>query len=128
MLQGSFGTKPWKKAGERATAGSAAADEGEDGTYSTAVLHGESNHKPRTLNDDKAEEKMENDGNVENDERAKIEEDQMVIDEAFKELIEMELKQKKKEGDWEGYDEGSANWLKFNIWKTEQDWKKTKRA
>ena len=100
MLQGSFGTKPWKRAGERdeavsaaaavdgsapaAAAGSAAADEGENGTYSTVALHGESNPKPRTLKDDEAEETIENDGNVEDDERAKIEEDEMVIDDAVK--------------------------------------------
>ena len=81
MLQGSFGNKPWKRAGERAMAGSA-----------TAAVDGsatESNPKPRTLNDDKAEEKIENDGNVEDDERAKIEADQMVIDEAVKASVEM---------------------------------------
>ena len=52
----------------------------------------------------------------------------MVIDEAVKALVEMELIQRKKEGDLEGYEEGSEYWLKFNIWKTEQDWKKTKGA
>ena len=26
----------------------------------------------------------------------------------------------------EGYEEGSEYWLKFNIWKTEQDWIKQK--
>ena len=35
----------------------------------------------------------------------------------------MELIQRKKEGNLEGYEEGSEYWLKFNIWKTEQDWK-----
>ena len=60
--------------------------------------------------------------------KAKIEEDQMVIDEAVKALVEMELIQRKKEGDLEGYEEGSEYWLKFSIWKTEKDWKKTKGA
>ena len=50
----------------------------------------------------------------------------MIIDEAVKALVEMELIQRKKEGDLEGYEEGSEYWLKFNIWKTEQDWKKQK--
>ena len=45
----------------------------------------------------------------------------MVIDEAVKALVEMELIQRKKEGDLEGYEEGLEYWLKFNIWKTEQD-------
>ena len=101
MLQGSFGTKPWSRAGERAVAesaaaavggsapaalaGSAAADEGnETGTYSTAAPHGENNPEPRILDDDKAEDEIEDDGNVEDDERAKIEEDEMVIDDAVK--------------------------------------------
>ena len=65
---------------------------------------------------------------MDEDEKAKIEEDQMVIDEAVKALVEMELKQRKKEGDLEGYEAGSEYWLKFNIWKTEQDCKKTKGA
>ena len=40
----------------------------------------------------------------------------------------MELIQRKKEGNLEGYEEGSEYWLKFNILKTEQDWKKNKRS
>ena len=55
MLQGSFGSKPWSRAGAAAVAwsaaaaaaGSAAADEGnEAGTDSTAVQYGENNPKP----------------------------------------------------------------------------------
>ena len=65
---------------------------------------------------------------MDEDEKAKIEEDQMVIDEAVKALVEMELIQRKNGGDLEGYEEGSEYWLKFNIWKTEQDLKKTKGA
>ena len=53
--------------------------------------------------------------------KANIEKDQMVIDEAVKALVEMEFIQRKNEGDLEGYEEGSEYWLKFNIWKTEQD-------
>ena len=65
---------------------------------------------------------------MDEDEKAKIEEDQMVIDEAVKALVEMELIQRKKEGNLEGYEEGSEYWLKFSIWKTEKDWKKNKRS
>ena len=65
---------------------------------------------------------------MDEDGKAKIEEDQMSIDEAVKALVEMELIQRKKDRDLEGYEEGSEYWLKFNIWKTEQDWKKTKGA
>ena len=55
MLQGSFGSKPWSRAGTVtvawsaavAAAGSAVADEGnEAGTGSTAALYGENNPKP----------------------------------------------------------------------------------
>ena len=53
--------------------------------------------------------------------KANIEKDQMVIDEAVKALVEMEFIQRKNEWDLEGYEEGSEYWLKFNIWKTEQD-------
>ena len=53
--------------------------------------------------------------------KANIEKDQMVIDEAVKALVEMEFIQRKNEGDLEGYEEGLEYWLKFNIWKMEQD-------
>ena len=62
------------------------------------------------------------------DGKTKIEEVQMVIDEAVKALVEMKLIQRKKEGNLEGYEEGSEYWLKFNILKTEQDWKKNERS
>ena len=52
----------------------------------------------------------------------------MVIDEAVKALVEMELIQRKKEGNLQGYAKGAEYWLKFNIWKTEQHWKKNKRS
>ena len=111
-----------------AVSGSAAADEGnEAGTDSTAALHGENNPKPgegptpHILDDDEAEDEIQDNENVDEDEKAKIEEDQMVINEAVKALVEMELIQRKKEGDFEGYEEGLEYWLKFNIWKTEQD-------
>ena len=55
MLQGSFGSKPWSRAGTVAVAwsaavaaaGSAVADEGnEAGTDSTVAQYGENNPKP----------------------------------------------------------------------------------
>ena len=51
---------------------------------------------------------------------------QWEMDKVVKELIEMELKQREQEGDTEGFEAGSEHWLKFKIWKVEQDWKKTK--
>ena len=41
---------------------------------------------------------------------------------AVEDLIEMELENRRKEGDTEGFEEGSEYWLKFKIWKLEQDW------
>ena len=40
-----------------------------------------------------------------------------------KDLVEMELDNRKKDGDEEGLEEGSLHWLKFKIWKLENDWK-----
>ena len=44
-----------------------------------------------------------------------------MIDDVVKELTEMELNQRKKEGDEEGFEKSSHHWLKFNIWKVEQE-------
>jgi hypothetical protein len=143
MLQGSFGSKPGSRAGAAAVAwsaaaaaaGSAAADEGnEAGTDSTAAQYGENNPKPwegstpHILDDNEAEDGIEDSEYVVEDGKTKIEKVQMVIDEAVKALVEMKLIQRKKEGNLEGYEEGSEYWLKFNNLKTEQDWKKNKRS
>ena len=34
----------------------------------------------------------------------------------------MKLKNRQKEGDTKGFEEGSEYWLKIKIWKLEQDW------
>ena len=47
---------------------------------------------------------------------------QWLIDDALKDLIEMELKNRKQKGDTEGFEKGSEYWLKFKIGKIEQDW------
>ena len=36
--------------------------------------------------------------------------------------MNMEINQRKNEGDMEGFEEGSKYRLQFNIWKTERDW------
>ena len=93
MLQGSFGTKPWSKAWERAVAESTAAAGRE---LAPAAVAGsaalEADTRPTAAPE---EEESEDEEDVEDEERAKLEEDQMVIDEAVKALIEMELKQRK---------------------------------
>ena len=64
------------------------------------------------------------------DEKARNEEiaNQLLIDDVVKELIEMELKQRKKKGDTEGFEAGMEHWLKFNIWKVEEEWKEKKAS
>ena len=47
---------------------------------------------------------------------------QRLIDDAVKNLIEMKLNQRKKEGDTKFFVAGSEHWLKFKIWKVEQEW------
>ena len=49
---------------------------------------------------------------------------QQLIDDVVKDLIEMKLKLRKKEGDTKGFVAGSKHWLKFKIWKVEQEWNK----
>ena len=48
---------------------------------------------------------------------------QWLIDDAVKDLIEIELKQREKEGVVEGFEAGSNHWLKFKIRKLEEEWK-----
>ena len=133
MLQGSFGSKPWSSAGAAAAAESAAADErNEAGPGATAALTGEGTPAAGQGNTphipDSAEDEIKEMNDMDEDEKAKNEEikKQLVIDDVVKELIEMELKQRKKDGDTEGFEAGSEHWLKFNIWKVEQDWRKQK--
>ena len=110
MLQGSFGTEPWSKAGGRAVAESTAAA-GAGSAPAPAPVAGSAqlaaDTPPTTAPE---EEGSEEDEDLENDERARLEEEQMVWDETVKAMME-------------GYEEGSNYRLKFNIWKTEQDWK-----
>ena len=113
MLHGSFGIKPWIRAGDAAVPESAAAavdgstdaavdgsaaaavtgpavkdEENEAGTDFNAAMHGEKNPKHNILDDDEGEDEVEDNGNVEEDGKAKIEEYQMVIDEAVKDEVE----------------------------------------
>ena len=48
--------------------------------------------------------------------------DQWMIDNVVEELEKMELSQREKEGDDEGFEHMSDHWLKFTIWKVEQEW------
>ena len=45
--------------------------------------------------------------------------DQWMIDDVVEELAKMELSQREKEGDDEGFEQKSDHWLKFKIWKVE---------
>ena len=57
---------------------------------------------------------------LEGDERAKMEEKQVEIDETVKQMMDMEIRQREAEGDREGFEEGSKYRLEFDIWKTEK--------
>ena len=63
------------------------------------------------------------------DEQARNEEiaNQWLIDDVVKELIEMELKQREKEVDTEGFEAGSEDWLKLIYGKWSRNGKKRKR-
>ena len=57
------------------------------------------------------------------DERAKLEEEELVLDETVEKIMSMEINQRKEEGDMEGFERGSKYRLEFNIWKTEREWR-----
>ena len=48
--------------------------------------------------------------------------DQAKIDEVVEQLAKMEIKERKDEGDKESHEQLSNHWLKFKIWKFEQEW------
>ena len=52
-----------------------------------------------------------------------MEEEQLAWDETVQALMDMEITQRKNEGDLEGHEKGSNFRLRFNIWKTEKEWK-----
>ena len=60
---------------------------------------------------------------LDGDERAKREEEQIEIDEVIQQMMKMEICQREAEGDREGFEECSKYRLEFNIWKTEKEWK-----
>ena len=66
---------------------------------------------------DKSEEE-----DLENDERAKKEEEHLVWDKTVKNMMNMKINQRKDEGDMESFKRGSKYRLEFNIWKTERKW------
>ena len=60
---------------------------------------------------------------LDGDERAKREEEQIEMDEVIHHRMGMEIREREAEGDREGFEVGSKYRLEFNIWKTENDWK-----
>ena len=74
---------------------------------------------PEEMEDEEDGRAEEGDEGTENEKKV----NQWLIDDVVKDLVEMELNQRKKEGDEEGFEEGSLHWLKFKIWKVEQEWK-----
>ena len=52
--------------------------------------------------------------------------DQANIDEVVEQMAKMEIKQRKDEGDEESHEQLSNHWLKFKIWKVEEEWQAAK--
>ena len=70
---------------------------------------------PRSVEDTSEEEEEEG------DERAKMEEEQVELDETVQQMIDIEISKRKVEGDMGGFEEGSKYRLEVNIWKTERE-------
>ena len=88
MLKGSFVKKPWL------------ALDRQPGPKDSPAKNEESDEEDLVEDED---EETENERKV----------NQWLIDDAVKDLIEMELNQRKKEGDVEGFEAGSDHWLKL---------------
>ena len=120
MMQGSIGSKPWTAMSSAAaalaaeTAASAAASPAaaaalDAGETSAAIQYEVSPTSAAALDEIEEIESKDED----EDEKARNEEttNQWLIDDVVKELIEMELKQREKEGETEGFEAGSEHWL-----------------
>jgi hypothetical protein len=66
-------------------------------------------------------EEVDKDKEFEEDKETKKEGEQFKIDDVVQEMMKIELKQRRTEGDNEGYESGSEHRLMFNIWKVEKD-------
>ena len=73
-----------------------------------------------TEKDEREEEDMTEEEEEGTENERKI--NQWLIDDVVKDLVEMELNHRKKEGYEEGFEAGSNHWLKFKIWKVEREW------
>ena len=71
--------------------------------------------------DPEVESKREKD--LEDDMRAKMEEEELILNETVEQMMNMEINQRKNEGGMECFEEVSKNRLEFNNWKTEREWK-----
>ena len=49
------------------------------------------------------------------------------IDEVVQDMMRIEIRQRRNEGENEGYECGSKHQLMFNIWKVEKDWRSLTR-
>ena len=53
--------------------------------------------------------------------RAKMEEEELILNETVEQMMNMEINQRKNEGGMECFEEGSKYRLEFNNWKTERE-------
>ena len=104
MLQGLFGTAPWNKAGMRAVDGSTAA--AGEGLAPAQVAEGTQLTADTPATAEPEEESSEEEENLEDELRARMEEEQLAWDKTVKALMDMEITQRKNEGDLKGHEKG----------------------
>ena len=120
MFHGHFGTGPWKVLVEEAAPEStAAAAEGS----ATCIPVASDQQTDDTTPTADPEEENSGEKDLENDEREKLEEEELVLDETVEKMMNMEIKQREDDGDMEKFERGSKYCMKCNIWKTEREWR-----
>ena len=120
MFQRNFGTGPWMVLVEKVAPESTAADAEGSAPYIQVASDQQTDDTTPTAG---PEEESSGEEDLENDERAKLEEEELVLVETVEKMMNMEIKQREDEGDMESFERGSKYCLKFNIWKTEREWR-----
>ena len=120
MFHGYFGAGPWKVLVEEAASESTAA--AAEGLAPDIPVASDQQTDDTTPTVDPEEENSREE-DLENDERTKLEEEELVLDETVEKMMNIEIKQREDEGDMESFERGSKYCLKFNIWKTEREWR-----
>ena len=91
MFQGSFGTQPWKNVGEEVVSEFPAA--ATEGSAPAPMAVSAQQTADTTLTAGPGKESSEEEEDLKNDEKARLEEEQLVWDETVKDMMNMELRQ-----------------------------------